>query len=296
MTSFYNVIIGIATILIGSLAFAEQISKSKFLEWFNYLSFKIIVFIVASCFIIWATIEKDSNNETTANNEKEINQIELKKRDGILKAELSKRDSLHEKKELLSQENSSNNLIKSNNENFKTYTEVLAKYNLQLDSNNRRIIKLVRDSASQLSDVPFLRFCIDREPIVQLPDSNNYHIFQFKICNDSQYPSYDLKGSIYIFNLQKGSVNLISRVKILNSKSLGGNNTSRTKDILFPKNRILSDTLAFCVNATFLNSYGRSFPLKDKVWFSTKTNTLTTYQDMEVEKINQLLKELELSN
>lgn len=58
--TFLNIITGANAIIIGLLAFDEQISKFKNFKFFKFLRFKISIFILASFLNIWAAIKKDS--------------------------------------------------------------------------------------------------------------------------------------------------------------------------------------------------------------------------------------------
>ena len=65
MSWFYNLLIGLFGAIIGLLAFADEIAKKiKYLEPVKSLLFKIPFFLLATFFIIWASIQKDSENES----------------------------------------------------------------------------------------------------------------------------------------------------------------------------------------------------------------------------------------
>jgi len=61
--TFFNIAIGISATIIGGLAFVNEIGKPTSYKIIKSLSFKIVIFIIASTFGIWATIRKDSTTE-----------------------------------------------------------------------------------------------------------------------------------------------------------------------------------------------------------------------------------------
>ena len=64
MNWFYNLLIGVGGMIIGLITFTDEIAKKvKFLGSLKSLIFKIPFFLFASFMIIWATIQKDYEND-----------------------------------------------------------------------------------------------------------------------------------------------------------------------------------------------------------------------------------------
>jgi hypothetical protein len=63
----YNIVIGICAAAIAVLAFDDELSKKKWLSIFK--KYKLLIFIVATCVGVWASVKKDST--TDLNNSKE---------------------------------------------------------------------------------------------------------------------------------------------------------------------------------------------------------------------------------
>ncbi len=156
MTSFYNLLIGIGTMLVGFLAFADQIAKIKLLNFFSFLFFKILIFLAASILIIWGTMQKDNDAEDKSNQEK----IEAKQ-------EQHERDSIAEIKRQ-----------ESNNELTKSFGEAIGKYGYEFDSLKKEL-KEVRTSAKRpvnikYGDDPVLAFCWKDGIIIrEIKDNSN---------------------------------------------------------------------------------------------------------------------------
>jgi len=123
-----NVIIGIATAIIGILAFTNEFPDKKPLNIFKSVLIKLIIFIICSGVILLASIQKDSNNDVQTLNDK-----------AAAKKEQDKRDFANRK--LTDQ---------SNAKIVNTFTAALAEYNLKYDASQKAIIKLVKDSAKRV--------------------------------------------------------------------------------------------------------------------------------------------------
>ncbi len=276
---YYNVAIGIATLIIALLAFAGDLEKEIKFSHFNKLLFKIPVTIVASGLIIWATINKDNEADEKAeegkkeyqtaldNKQQELDKA-LKFRDSVNQVKLVERDSLNSKRILAIQEDNKQILIKSNNGNLKTYTQVLANYNLQLDEANKKIIKMVRDSSHQLSDVPYLRLCIDKG-VNSLIIKSDSVFFKMKLCNDSDFPSYNLSYSLLVFDIVNGKPMLVMANKSNDIDALG-NRTFRTFEYEAQVKNYITDTVAFVLKGRYENSYGRVLNLISSLLYSTR--------------------------
>jgi len=58
-----NIIIGVCGLMLGILAFADEISRlNKWLNWIKSIIFKIIVVVLAVFFGTWATLTKENNS------------------------------------------------------------------------------------------------------------------------------------------------------------------------------------------------------------------------------------------
>jgi len=168
---FLNIIIGLSAIIIGVLAFADEIGKTNFLRFLKSLPFKIIVFIIASFFGIWATVKKDSNAEIQSKNDK----LESKN-------EQSKRDSINR---LITDE--------SNSKIVTTFTNALAQYGLKYDSTKKEIITFIKDSSkNKIDDKTVIGVCPTNIGILsEKRENDNLHI-EIRFCNFGQYPAYNV--------------------------------------------------------------------------------------------------------
>src|SRR5260221_10400607 len=126
MTWFYNLIIGLGGIIIGMLTFSDEIAnKIPLVNFLKSLIIKIPFFLLASFFIIWATIQKDNDNESLAESQRINHAKEIKNMDSTYRAEKKVSDSLNEKRLTEIIDSSYQKSIKASN-------EALAKYNLVL--------------------------------------------------------------------------------------------------------------------------------------------------------------------
>lgn len=64
--SVLNIILGISAAIVGLLAFADQIGKSKRWRSVKSLPFKIVILLVSMAIGVWATIRKDEAAERSA--------------------------------------------------------------------------------------------------------------------------------------------------------------------------------------------------------------------------------------
>ncbi len=147
MTWFYNILIGLFGLVIASLTFADEIaSKIIHLKAIKSLIFKIPVFVFASIVVIWATVEKDNENEKSAKNELSSLKAEIARRDSIYSSEKKIADSTNQKKIMDALDSSYAKSIRESN-------NALAKYNLILvDSLNRVSNKInLKSSNAQLA-------------------------------------------------------------------------------------------------------------------------------------------------
>lgn len=153
-SGFLNIIIGIATATIGVLAFVNEFPDRRYTKHIKSLEFKLIVFVLATITLIWATVQKDSNTETESIKDK----LQAK-------TDQSKRDLANR---MLTDQ--------SNAKIVNTFTEALAKYNLKYDSSQKTILKSIRDSSkSTYPDVDICNIKLTR-------NRNDSLSFELSLC------------------------------------------------------------------------------------------------------------------
>lgn len=124
MTWFYNLLIGIGGLIIGLLAFTDEIAlKISYFKNIKSLSFKLPFFILGTIMIITGTIAKDNESEFKAEQANMEHKDEIIKLDSINKFEKRISDSANQRK---MQELIDSSYLKS----IKSSNEALAKYNL----------------------------------------------------------------------------------------------------------------------------------------------------------------------
>jgi hypothetical protein len=264
---FYNLVIGLCGLLIGTLAFAPEISNVKGFKWINSLWLKVPLFIGVSFIAIWATIQKDNDAEVATESNKRNTETILNIRDSLNKDELHKRDSLHQSKELEQLIANRQVLIESNNKNLKTYTEVLGKYNLELDDANKKIISLVRDSSKESSDIPHLQLCMDIPAVRKTVHQGEEHL-DLKLCNVTGFAARNINYEIYILDVFGNNVALNSKLPQIEDMEALAPNAFRTVTIRINPQGKRSDTIAICLVGTYQNSYGRKLILNTQTFWS----------------------------
>ncbi|MBK8090067.1 MAG: hypothetical protein IPK31_20305 [Chitinophagaceae bacterium] len=190
MSWFYNLLIGLFGAIIGLLAFADEIAKKiKYLEPVKSLLFKIPFFLLATFFIIWASIQKDSENEDNAKNEKQALEKRIIELDSSYKVEKKKSDSITQKKLQDIVDSSYAKSIKASN-------EALAKYNLILIDSLQNVASSInlRTAQSQLAVEPVINGV---PPIYLIEDGKTVRIKMQSINGTS----YNIKINSYFVKI-----------------------------------------------------------------------------------------------
>jgi hypothetical protein len=122
----FNLIIGIATILLGILSFGTEIGEFSAVDFLKSGVFKFFALLFISPIIIWATIQKDITNDIVNSN----SQIE--------------RDSTNQAK-------FNESLSKASSASAASNAQTMAKYYLKYDSVQHQIEKIVKDSTYKIT-------------------------------------------------------------------------------------------------------------------------------------------------
>ncbi|HET6996111.1 MAG TPA: hypothetical protein VFI06_14060, partial [Chitinophagaceae bacterium] len=126
MTWFFNLIIGLGTLIVGLLAFSDEIaSKISYAKGLRSLFFKVPILILGSFMIIIGTILKDNESDDRQEEGKNAYVEKLDEMEKNYRNELKVSDSLNNKKIQESIDSSYQKSMKASN-------EALAKYNLTL--------------------------------------------------------------------------------------------------------------------------------------------------------------------
>ena len=189
MSWFYNLIIGIGGIIIGLLTFADEIaSKSSLLGFLKSLIIKIPFFFLASAMIIWASIQKDNDNETNAEIERIRHKDELKSMDSDYKAEKKITDSINELKLQRIIDSSYAKSIKASN-------EALAKYNLRLVDSLHSVASTI-NSKTSIAQLEIDAVRDGKSPIYLSSEGENRKLNIRMISANAT--SYNIRLNIYI--------------------------------------------------------------------------------------------------
>ncbi len=167
--TFFNIIIGASAAIIGILAFTDEIGKSKRLQFIKSVAFKIIIFVIATFFGIWASVKKDSNTELQSKNEKIESQNEQAKKDSLNK--------------IFTDE--------SNRKIVATFTDVLVQYGLKYDSGKNEIITFIKDSSNKKDEKTVIGVCPSEIGIVSERINDNEIHIDIRICNFGNNPAYN---------------------------------------------------------------------------------------------------------
>lgn len=172
-----NIVIGLSAAVIGVLAFANELSKFKYLKFLDSIKYKIIIFFITTIVGISATIKKDLNSENQLNNEKKIAKNEQLKKDSINRSDTEK----------------------SNRGLLKTFTETLIQYGLKYDSTEKKIAKIVKDSLNQVTNNNYgtnPTLSISPNEGIKYLNNINGDNFRFHFSNESA-TSKNINISIY---------------------------------------------------------------------------------------------------
>ncbi|MEO6732320.1 MAG: hypothetical protein ABIN01_13970 [Ferruginibacter sp.] len=190
MVWFYNLLIGIGGLIIGMLAFTDEIAtKISYFKNIKSLVFKLPFFVLGSVLILVGSIAKDNESESKAEKTSVAYKAEFLRLDSLNKANKKSSDSVYQIKMQSLLDSSYVKSIKASN-------EALAKYNL-------RFIDSLHSVASTINTKTFLaQLAIDAvdakgTPPIYITDEGNGKILNVRYIS-SAATSYNIRINTYI--------------------------------------------------------------------------------------------------
>ena len=282
MSWYYNLIIGLGGMIIGMLTFADEIAnKIPLLKFLKSLIIKIPFFLLATFGIIWATIQKDNDNENLARLEKDEHGKEIKKIDSTFRAEKRISDSIHEKRlnEIL--DSSYAKSIKSSN-------EALAKYNLIFIDSLHKVASTI-NTKSLSPQLSLLQAGQGIMPIrLNIKEGRTYLEIKFISSNAT---SYNIKVTGYVFKESNNIFLLDHQLLILGDKFIVPNINTTIQMDLSPTTANENILYIILIGQFSKDVEGKEIlPYREAFVFNMKTNSTSGFQGVNYDGIIQYLK------
>jgi hypothetical protein len=182
--TFLNIVIGLSGILVGVLAFSNEIAKKKYFKFFKKLGFKIFILVIASFAGVLSTIQKDKNSEITSKNEKLQN------------------DSLN----IIAIRENNSKLILS-------FSSALAEHGLKYDSTEKRIYSLIKDSNKKNSEASVISIRAGESGITSDRLSDNKMGMKMIFRNYGENTAYNCNVSIIPITKNNSEIRLNETIK-----------------------------------------------------------------------------------
>jgi hypothetical protein len=238
------------------------------------------------CIILFSVFQYYTNEHE--NKKKDFENIEKQeKRDSSLKA---KYDSalFNIKKEF----------DKSNIHTISTISEVLGKYGYSLDSTNKTLVKLIRDSTKTkiiTQDAPVLRLAND-VGIQYNKHINGHQEFSLSVCSyDASSTDFDCLS--YVLKEDSiGNISLISIARFL-SKDLSMNKNQPLRMEFLISDTINFNRLVFAIRGTYKNmDKSRIYEINNLNFYDIKSNTYHQAAYGFKERIDKFLDQIKKRN
>ncbi len=190
-----NIIIGIATLIIGLTAFGIEFGENKYFKFAKSLWFRIPTLVIFSLVIIWATVIKDKNNDVRNSND-------LRERDSVNQIDYNK------------------SLSKASAATSTANAETMAKYYLKYDSAQHKIEKIVKDSNNKKTYVVSpIKPDIEITDIKYISFRNDSLVFSSVIiCHNA--PASKVNIQLSTIYLKNGIYNALTKLAPFASKDL----------------------------------------------------------------------------
>ena len=209
-----------------------------------------------------------------------------------------------ENNEILRQRDSTiRSLINANEENraedsrmsLATYTEVLAKYNLQYIEGQNKVVKIVRDSSSRPLNIPAFDLCKYprcSSPIIFEPGEDARLAIKFDNTGSAAF-NIDLKATFCIRYNDRFYVD--SNLTGFFKKTLLNTEETTTAHVNIGQLDKRVDTVYFCFSGCYYNSDGKRFPIYSIHECSIKTKEyFGPVGDRDYDNITHMLKALKI--
>lgn len=241
MITLFTITMYLSTLAITIIPFIRDIVNpitKKLTKWGTFLICIAIIGLIANYFKDKITSDED-------------------------KAALSQRDKDHKQDEIELQKDYEKSLVENSRKNLSTYTDALAKYNLQYIEGQNKVIKMLRDSSNRPLNIPFVSIC--RYPVCSVePISFEYKgkdtlLGAIKYANTGT-PALNIKVNIIACVRVNGQLFIYRDLcTSLENKKLNSGEFTTLTSMILDDNRI--ETLYYCINGNCENSDGKEFKI-----------------------------------
>ncbi len=274
MSWFYNLLIGLGGVIIGMLAFADDISKKvSLLEFSRSLLFKIPLFITASFLIIFGSIQKDNDTEAESDGKERELKNQLSASDSAQKVERQISDSIYTVKLQEKLDSSYEKSIRASN-------QALAQYNLILIDSLHTVTTRINSKSVDLPQLSIAPFIPRSSPPVYLDSSNNEAYFKVKFTSENNIAfNINIKYYLLICRLaQKRELltdwNFVDTGYLFWQEAYLVQNRFRTRGFILKPQYQNLDCLMVFMQGTFSSDRQNKnkIPFREAVYFNTKLN------------------------
>lgn len=306
MSWYFTLMVGIGTLLMGILAFSDQIAERYiWLKDLKSLVFKVVVLIFGVVLIVWGTIWKDLDSDERAErleSDRKLDETQHKLKlitmDSSFREEKRKSDSTYisdrHKADTNNQIQLQEKLDSSYTKSIKASNEALAKYNLVLIDSLEKATQKINIKSQKKPQVavraPYLN-----NPSMYLSDKGNKKYLNVRFIS-ADNKAYNITNSWCIISLdQIGTQNFLT---VYQCKTAPG-----TKKLMLEENEstldILVDSTWLSLDSTYVLLYGTfssdqknedKYEYSQGFKFSFKQNKVM--QELAVEQLNFIISEM----